>query len=52
MNFYSLASGNTADDSYHKYKEDVAAMKEIGLDFYRFSLSWPRILPKGNDNTF
>ncbi|XP_050301607.1 myrosinase 1-like [Anthonomus grandis grandis] len=41
------ATGNIACDSYHKYKEDVAAMKAIGLEFYRFSLSWSRILPKG-----
>lgn len=40
-------NGKTACDHYHRYKEDVALMKEIGLQSYRFSLSWPRILPDG-----
>jgi len=42
--------GNTGDvacDHYHRYKEDIAIMKEIGLKAYRLSLSWPRILPVG-----
>lgn len=34
-------------DFYHRYKEDIAIMKEIGIQAFRFSLSWPRILPKG-----
>ncbi len=34
-------------DFYHKYKEDIALMKEMGIKAYRFSLSWPRILPEG-----
>lgn len=34
-------------DFYHKYKEDIALMKEMGVKAYRFSLSWPRILPEG-----
>ncbi|MBD3391390.1 MAG: beta-glucosidase [Chitinivibrionales bacterium] len=45
--------GNTGDiacDHYHRYKEDVALMKEIGLNGYRFSISWPRILPSGTGN--
>jgi beta-glucosidase len=45
-----VANGDTGDvacDHYHRYKEDVELMKEIGLDSYRFSISWPRILPKG-----
>jgi beta-glucosidase len=40
-------NGNVACDHYHRYKEDVKLMKEIGLKAYRFSLSWSRILPNG-----
>ncbi|XP_043816954.1 beta-glucosidase 13 isoform X1 [Manihot esculenta] len=42
------SSGKIADDSYHRYKEDVALMKGLGFDAYRFSISWPRILPFGH----
>jgi beta-glucosidase len=45
-----IANGETADitvDHYHRYKEDVALMKELGLDAYRFSIAWSRILPAG-----
>ncbi|XP_043690847.1 beta-glucosidase 12-like [Telopea speciosissima] len=41
------SNGDVADDSYHKYQEDVGIMKEMGLDAYRFSISWPRLLPHG-----
>lgn len=40
-------NGNVACDHYHHYKEDIALMKEIGLKSYRFSISWPRVLPEG-----
>lgn len=40
-------NGNVACDHYHHFKEDVALMKEIGLKSYRFSISWPRVLPQG-----
>ncbi|XP_055962124.1 hydroxyisourate hydrolase-like isoform X3 [Mercurialis annua] len=40
-------TGDVAADGYHKYKEDVQLMVETGLDAYRFSISWPRLLPKG-----
>jgi beta-glucosidase len=45
-----ISKGETGDvsvDHYHRYKEDIALMKELGLDAYRFSTSWARILPNG-----
>ncbi|KAL9296523.1 hypothetical protein ACSQ67_022419 [Phaseolus vulgaris] len=41
------SNGDVADDSYHRYKEDIGIMKYMNLDAYRFSISWSRILPKG-----
>lgn len=40
-------TGDRACDHYHRYREDVALMAELGLDAYRFSIAWPRILPAG-----
>ena len=40
-------TGNTACDHYHRFKEDVGIMSEIGVKAYRFSISWPRVLPEG-----
>ena len=40
-------TGDVACDHYHRYQEDVALMKEIGLHAYRFSISWPRVMPNG-----
>ncbi|MBN2626552.1 MAG: beta-glucosidase, partial [Spirochaetales bacterium] len=44
---YEGHTGDRACDHFHRYKEDVALMKELGLKNYRFSIAWPRILPEG-----
>lgn len=40
-------TGDVACDHYHRYAEDVGLMQEIGLQAYRFSISWPRVIPGG-----
>ncbi|XP_018567975.1 lactase-like protein [Anoplophora glabripennis] len=45
------ANGDIACDSYHKYKEDVALLKDMGVNHYLFSLSWSRILVNGTTDT-
>jgi beta-glucosidase len=40
-------TGDVAIDHYHRYKEDVRLMKDIGVNAYRFSIAWPRIFPNG-----
>ncbi len=40
-------SGAIACDFFHRYREDITLMRELGLDAFRFSVSWPRILPEG-----
>ena len=45
-----VANGDTGDiacDHYHRYLEDVALMRDLGVGAYRFSVAWPRVLPKG-----
>jgi beta-glucosidase len=39
-------TGDVADDHYHRFREDVAIMKELGLQTYRFSIAWPRVTPQ------
>jgi beta-glucosidase len=46
----SIANGENGDiacDAYHRYAEDVGLLKQMGARAYRFSFSWPRILPEG-----
>ena len=40
-------TGDVACDTYHRYEKDVDLMREINLGVYRFSVSWPRVLPNG-----
>jgi beta-glucosidase len=45
-----IADGNNGDvacDHYHRLEEDLRLMKELGLTSYRFSISWPRVIPEG-----
>jgi beta-glucosidase len=40
-------TGDVADDQYHRFREDVRLMKDLGVSAYRFSISWSRVMPKG-----
>jgi len=40
-------TGDVACDHYHRYAEDIALMRRLGLKAYRFSVAWPRVLPAG-----
>jgi beta-glucosidase len=46
-NVTNMDDGSIAADQYHRYEEDIAIMQELGLQAYRFSLAWPRIIPEG-----
>ena len=41
-------TGDIACDHYHRYPEDIALMRELGLPAYRFSIAWPRVQPTGS----
>ncbi len=40
-------TGDVACDHYHRYREDVALMRDLGVNAYRFSVAWPRVIPDG-----
>jgi beta-glucosidase len=41
-------NGDRANDHYHRYKEDVRLIKDLGVKAYRFSIAWPRVFPDGS----
>jgi beta-glucosidase len=41
------SNADRANDHYHRYKEDVRLIRELGVKAYRFSIAWPRVFPKG-----
>ncbi|XP_031127069.1 beta-glucosidase 46-like [Ipomoea triloba] len=41
------SNGDVADDQYHQFQEDIDLMASLGMNSYKFSISWARILPKG-----
>ena len=46
-NIWNGQSGDIACDHYHRYPEDIEIMKQIGVNAYRLSISWSRVLPNG-----
>jgi beta-glucosidase len=46
-NTFEDQTGDVAADHYHRWQEDVALMKDLGLRHYQYSMAWPRILPEG-----
>ena len=44
---YTGENGDVADDHFHRYREDIAIMRDLGIKAYQFSVSWPRIFPAG-----
>ena len=45
----NMENGDIACDHYHRMEEDVKLMKEMGLQAYRFSISWARLFPRGDE---
>lgn len=41
-------TGDVACDHYHRFEEDIQLIKELGVDAYRYSIAWPRIMPNGS----
>ena len=41
------SNGDRANEHYHRYKEDVRLIKDLGVKAYRFSIAWPRVFPEG-----
>ncbi|MCH9013142.1 MAG: family 1 glycosylhydrolase [Proteobacteria bacterium] len=44
---HSGDTGEIACDHYHRYREDIEIMRRLHLQAYRFSISWPRVMPEG-----
>ncbi|CDP14375.1 unnamed protein product [Coffea canephora] len=44
---FNRSNGDVANDFYHRYKEDVQLMDYIGINGFRFTISWSRVLPHG-----
>jgi beta-glucosidase len=42
------SNADRANDHYHRYKEDVRLIRELGVKAYRFSIAWPRVFPQGS----
>ncbi len=42
------ANGDVACDHYHRWRDDIETMKTLGVDAYRFSVAWPRVIPQGD----
>jgi beta-glucosidase len=47
-NILTGETGDPACDSYHRYHDDIAVMQALGVNGYRFSTAWPRIVPDGD----
>ncbi|MCC6315153.1 MAG: beta-glucosidase [Thermomicrobiales bacterium] len=46
-NIIDGSNGDFACDAYHRFRQDIALMRELGLTGYRFSIAWPRVFPRG-----